>query len=314
MNGETYRTKKVGREADRFACYAGCFLYRIAGWWLAQIVLALVIIALVLSACGTTPHMTNVQPVVWTDELTALAQPSLSDSGRDLENDISCSEPRPEMATICALREAYYLERTVRLELWHMIDQDGTRGECVDVSHATVMDGRYLVTHNHFPVPLTQLLGESGDDAIRASIYRTNGEIVLKDVPPTAFSLVLADEQTAVLDFFEYAGQGLFEAVGVPSAMFARGETIRLAADDELAQIDWDGETAHIDWVHLRQVVREDNTPCLIVANFVGHGASGGGVFWNGYHIGNNWNRVTELDSLEGTVLDQFTVVALNRW
>ncbi len=311
MNGGTFQTKQAEHEVSRIACAILC---KIAGWWLAQIVLALVVIVLTLSACDITPHMTSVQPVVWTDELNALALPSLSDSGRDLENDISCSEPRPEMATICALREAYYLERTVRLELWHMIDQDGTRGECVDVSHATVLDGRYLVTHNHFPVPLTQLLDAPGDYAIRASVYRTNGEIVLKDVPPTAFNLVLADEQTAVLDFFEYAGQGLFEAVGVPSAMFASGETIRFAVDAELAQVDWDGETAHIDWVHLRQIVRDDGPPCLVIDNFVGHGASGGGVFWNGYHVGNNWTRVTELDSREGTVFDQFTVVALNDW
>ncbi len=311
MNGETFQTKQAEHEASRMACSILC---KIAGWWLAQIGLALVIIALVLSACDVTPQTTNVQPVVWTDELNALALPSLSDSGRDLENDISCSEPRPEMATICALREAYYLERTVRLELWHMIDQDGTRGECVDVSHATVMDGRYLVTHNHFPVPLTHLLGGSGDNAIRASVYRTNGEMVLKDMPPTAFSLVMANDQTAVLDFFEYAGQGLFEAVGVPSAMFASGETIRFVVADELAQVDWDGESAHIDWVHLRQMVRDDGTPCLMVDNFVGQGASGGGVFWNGYHIGNNWTRVTELDIREGTIFDQFTVVALNGW
>jgi hypothetical protein len=40
-------------------------------------------------------------------------------------------------------------------------------------------------------------------------------------------------------------------------------------------------------------------------------GASGGGIFWNGYHIANNWTLV-EMIGADGTILRQMTTAALN--
>jgi hypothetical protein len=41
-------------------------------------------------------------------------------------------------------------------------------------------------------------------------------------------------------------------------------------------------------------------------------GASGGGVFWNGYHIANNWAVVTINQASTGEFLASFSLVALN--
>ena len=52
--------------------------------------------------------------------------------------------------------------------------------------------------------------------------------------------------------------------------------------------------------------------PSLEVANYVMPGASGGGVYWNGYHVGNNWYRTYDSDPNSGAILRSYTVVALN--
>jgi hypothetical protein len=80
----------------------------------------------------------------------------------------------------------------------------------------------------------------------------------------------------------------------------------------EVAQIDWDGATAHVEWVVIEDVVMNDGTPRLELANAVMRGASGGGVFWNGYHIANNWSQATTYDANSGAVTRQYSVAALN--
>ncbi len=41
-------------------------------------------------------------------------------------------------------------------------------------------------------------------------------------------------------------------------------------------------------------------------------GSSGGGVFWNGYHIGNNWSNSQQNDISNGKLLRAYSTVALN--
>ena len=47
------------------------------------------------------------------------------------------------------------------------------------------------------------------------------------------------------------------------------------------------------------------------LADGAARGASGGGVFWQGAHIGHNW-RVEEGLDCEGNVVISITIVALN--
>jgi hypothetical protein len=52
--------------------------------------------------------------------------------------------------------------------------------------------------------------------------------------------------------------------------------------------------------------------PRLEVNSFVHFGSSGGGTFWNGQHIGNNWARNIEEDPDTGEITRRYSVVALN--
>jgi hypothetical protein len=227
----------------------------------------------------------------------------------------SCSQPTPEIAAYCAALEQAILATTVRLELTRWQDVDGRAGEYITGgnSHATVMDGRYLVTHNHFGEMLTAMQNQGiPGEQIRLTLYKTNGEVILADVPITILTVVAQDSQTLVLDFNAYGTEGLFAALGLPSAQFAAGQTLPLQPGLEVAQIDWNGQTSHVRWTQIESVAEVNGTPQLKLATPVAQGASGGGVFWNGYHIANNWSRgsIQGIDS--GVVTDQYSVAALN--
>ncbi len=79
----------------------------------------------------------------------------------------------------------------------------------------------------------------------------------------------------------------------------------------EVAQIDWDGRTTRVDWVPVREVTLESGVPRLKLDDGAMVGASGGGIFFQGQHIANNW-RVEEQIDASGAVVGQFTTVALN--
>jgi hypothetical protein len=207
--------------------------------------------------------------------------------------------------------EADVLATTVRMVMRvYVPNQDGAGYDYIDgsVGHATIRNGRYLVTHNHFGLSLQDL---ADGRLSRLSIYKANGEIILKDAPFGAFDVVLADPQTLLFDFGDYGGQGLFAFMGMASAEFRTWEAAGLQPGVEVAQLNWDGETAHVDWVRVTAVHSGDDTPQLELENFVQQGASGGGVFYNGYHIANNWTRATDRTNT-GQVLRQYSVAALN--
>jgi hypothetical protein len=174
------------------------------------------------------------------------------------------------------------------------------------------MDGRYLVTHNHFSIPLPTLKNVKNNGSAAVSMYKANGEIIIMEAPPTVFTVVVEDPETLVLDFGTGdAGQGFFEMLGMPSARFKAWQHLQLRRGMEVAQIDWDGATAHVDWVRVNDLDMVDGTPTLELDSFVTPGASGGGVFWQGYHIANNWATVAVLNEA-GSVMRQYSKTALN--
>jgi hypothetical protein len=59
----------------------------------------------------------------------------------------------------------------------------------------------------------------------------------------------------------------------------------------EVAQIDWDGSSSHINWVTIEAVNTDSVIPNVKLSDCLNSGASGGGVFWRGHHIGNNLSR-----------------------
>lgn len=225
----------------------------------------------------------------------------------------SCFAPVSEATKQqCAAWEQQVLASTVRLEIRvFSLGEDGYPVAQIDgsVGHAAVKDGRYLVTHNHYGV---SLVSESAGTISRLSLFKTNGEVILTDTPLSAFQIAFEDAQMLVLDFGETNGLGLFGALGVASASFQPGLQLSLDSGLEVAQIDWDGATAHVDWVRVTAVHTNTETPYLELDNYVEQGASGGGIYFNGIHIGNNWSRSTDRLADTGEIVRQYSIAALN--
>ncbi|MDJ0756587.1 MAG: hypothetical protein QNJ45_23840 [Ardenticatenaceae bacterium] len=204
--------------------------------------------------------------------------------------------PAPEiLSETQAKAAAALLASTVRLEI------DGA-----GISHGTVMNGRYLVTHNHFSSNMTAYPAEGRV----FSLYRTDGRPLINHSPLTKIAVVAEDQKMLVLDFGEFEGQGYFDLLGVPSAAF--DTSTQLAAGAEVAQLNWDGYVAHIDWIIVREVREERGVAILVLDNALQPGASGGGIFYGGRHIANNWstNHIEEVFS--GEVVDAYSVAMLN--
>ena len=236
-----------------------------------------------------------------------------ANTASEIFNENRCQNPTAQHLQNCLAWEEKILAATVRIEIHRWLGEEGVRGEYIDGSmgHATVIDGRYLVTHNHFSIPLESIEGTSGDE-LRISVYKANGELLLDSMRPSAFTIAAQDQETVVLDFGEYVDEGLFDMLDIPSAEFQSWESLSLRPGTEVAQINWDNQTAFVQWVNIRTLETVEGTPCIELDNSVIKGASGGGIFWNGLHVGNNWTTTTVKAANDGSVLDAFSTAALN--
>jgi hypothetical protein len=226
----------------------------------------------------------------------------------------SCANPATAMTATCQAMEDEILASTVRLLLYTPLMQIEGEGYRIvnSMGHATVMDGRYLVTHNHYDETiLSMLLAGDPENLITVNIFNTVGEIITQ-VPGQALSVLLVENETVVFDLGENDGVGYLTVLGLTSAKMVAQPSVSLEAGMEVAQIDWDGNASHVDWVRIDAINTNSNTPIINVSNCVLNGASGGGVYWQGQHIGNNWSRTdncnSEVVSGEGIV----STVALN--
>jgi hypothetical protein len=223
--------------------------------------------------------------------VVAASETGVSDSGR-----------RGEM-------EQQILAATVRLELesWFVeAPETGYLGN----GHATHKDGRYLITHNHYHIPMSIFPErQEGEVKTLVDLYKANGEHIL-EAPLTDFTVIFEDAETLVFYVGETIGDRLAEA-GVNSAEFKNWTSLDLRPGMEVAQIDWDGSSAHVDWAPIEAVITNDGTPRLKISNYIKVGASGGAVFSNGFHIGNNWTRVDAHDET-GMYSHLYSVAALN--
>ena len=223
-----------------------------------------------------------------------------------------CARPiSADKAWECRALEAQILASTVRLE-WRQWTEDGAGGySFVDgnIGFGTIKAGRYVVTHNHIGLPLTE--PEAGS-VIKISIVTTGGTYIWRNVPISAITIAAEEAQTSVLDFGPEADQELFSPHGLISAEFRSWEVLPLQPGLEVAQIDWDGHDVRVDWVTIESMRTENDIPRLELANFVAKGSSGGGVFWRGYHVANNWSRVTTYEKGSTKILRQYSIVALN--
>ena len=219
----------------------------------------------------------------------------------------------------CRQMEDNILAATVLLELHGTIEiEDGAGYEVVNgtISYATIIEGRYLVTHNHFGVHLSQmsLFEQYGGCAFSGvSVYRVDGRPVMDNAPITAFSVLFEDGETTVLDFGLVNGQGLFAQAGLASAEIAVGDNVKLRPGMEVAQLDRDqqGQTTVV-WTQVEKVELQEGQRVAKVDHYIALGASGGGLFLDGRHVGNSWARIVSTRPETGKVIDQFSWVAVN--
>ncbi len=225
----------------------------------------------------------------------------------------SCIRPDSyDVKVLCAALEERILAATVRIEMHTRSNVQQYSWVRVNPSHATIMAGRYLVTHNHFRFSLTDHAAEGEEGYIAISLRRADGTLILEEAPLSVFEIVYTDPQTLVLEFSNPGGVGLFQALGLPSADFADWRALPLRPGTELAQINWDGWQARVVWVQIDKLKLSEAVPQIQVNNFLRHGSSGGGVYWNGLHIGNNWARNSEADAASDAVTRRYSIIALN--
>ena len=228
------------------------------------------------------------------------------------EQVISCANPIPGREAVCRAMEQKILDSTVRIYMYTtLIPVEGICCRVITANgYATVKDGRYLITHNHFNETLFPIL-QQGDPKglVYINVINTAGEVLLT-VPAQAVVLLVSDHQSLVLDFGLKDGRGVFESLGLSSASFKAPSFTDLQPGMEVAQIDWDGLSSHIQWTTIESVEIVNETPVVKLSSCIRSGASGGGLFRHGVHIGNNWSVSIkcgqELDSVN------FSFAALN--
>ena len=166
--------------------------------------------------------------------------------------------------------------------------------------------GRYLITHNHFSVPLS-ILKQKASAGSYGVVYLYNSRgVLLHKGPLSDFKVAREGVETLV---FAHKEIGFFDKLGFVSAQVATGTPP--APGMKVAQVDWDGSEARVDWVEVKTVIVDDGAPRLVLDDGVLPGASGAGIFWNGLHVANNW-RLEEKMNGAGYVVAAVTAAALN--
>jgi hypothetical protein len=211
----------------------------------------------------------------------------------------------------CREIEAAILASTVQVT-FRIVDRPPRGAATIErrtVGYATVKDGRYLVTHNHYQtISPAVLMDQELAAKITITLYQADGQELLT-APATSLVGIVEDGQTSLFDF----GHGFFNRLGIPSAEMADGRGLDLEAGVEVAQLDWDGDTAHVDWVQVDKVLGGERGAILLLDNCIKVGASGGGIFLNGVHVANNLSRSKECQQDPGLGLRQYSKAALNQ-
>jgi hypothetical protein len=230
-------------------------------------------------------------------------------------SNVTCSNPTMANADARQQIEEQILKTTVRISIETWVVKANESGNEVEPGyeiefserHTTIKDDRYLVTHNHFSMPLSIRPREGEPEAYGiVTLFNSNGEQVFKGLLSN-FELVWDDPETLVIAHKE---NGFFEKLAFISAEFKDWSSVTWAVGMEVAQVDWDGATTRVDWATIQEVKVEDEVPWLVLSDDVTIGASGGGIFWQDIHVANNWLLMRQID--ESGALSFVTKVALN--
>ena len=223
---------------------------------------------------------------------------------------IACSQfpqpaarsPTPTTIDSRQSAEQQILDATVRVAVETWLVNDGERGYTILKSegHGTVVNGRYLITHNHHTIPLS--LSETGIDPdiyTRLLVFNAAGDLV-NILPLTDFQIALREPQTLLLAYVGDKTDLPFGTMGLKVEQVQVGTAVLLEPDAEVAQINWDGQTTWVEWPRVTAVYPQHEPPCMELASQPQLGASGGGIFWQGQHIGNTWLKGVRTGTANG--------------
>ncbi|MGD2158179.1 MAG: hypothetical protein PVG32_14985 [Anaerolineales bacterium] len=199
----------------------------------------------------------------------------------------------------------------IKIETWIIYIEGQGYTKLASSGHGTVMDGRYLVTHNHFRVPLVELLDTFDSEFATVTLYRAGGQQLWQGTLKVADVAVIGSE-TLVLEFVDENGGGLFESLGVPSAVFTTLSSQPIEEGMEVAQINWDKNTAYVQWTRVESIDQKGDTTVMELSSCLVPGSSGGGVFVNGVHIANNWSRSIGCGESASAEIQPYSLAALN--
>lgn len=242
-------------------------------------------------------------PVKNFESIPAQNQPASADQA------VSCLELTVTNRARCYEKAEQILKSTVHLEIqaWAVKENESGYEIASSFGHATLKKERLLVTHNHYGVlqPDFEI-----NDQIHYFVVIVSkcDESASFQAPFTDFEIVWRNAETMILAYKD----GLMAAeLGLSSAEFEPWSAVPLRVGIEVAQVDWDGETTRVDWTTVKEINLRQTPPTIVLESYATTGASGGGVFWQGKHIGNNWCHIDY--PTQATALTEFaTLVALN--
>lgn len=213
----------------------------------------------------------------------------------------------------CQEIEQRILATTLRIEIQkYVYVEDQGLTELFSTGYGTVIAGRYLVTHNHFKLPLLELLADDVNGRYATVWLYTADDMLLWEGPLTQASATFVDSESLLLEFLDQDGRGLFEQLGVPSADFSTLETGVVLPGAEVAQINWDHQHAFVQWTTINETGFYEGTPVVVLSDCILVGASGGGLFIDGVHFANNWSRSWDCAEEAAGLDHHYSTAALN--
>jgi hypothetical protein len=273
------------------------------------IAIFLVITVFLLMACGPDESAPDLQEAEASTS-KQVAQLPWPDASQSIAADtsMSCEEPAQPSEPSCDTLERQILTTVVRYEIYGP-STDGNGRQAEGLGHGTVKDGRYLVVHNHFGVDLISFKSNSQEGVV--TMYTGIGDLFLWKAHAPIFTVV-EESEILVLDFgTSRSGEGFFDSMGIQSARFDSWQEASPSTGQIVAQVTWDGRRSDVAWSAIDEVILKGTTPRIVLSNTLLPGASGGGVFLDGVHVGVNWQRGRHRGET-GNVLQQFSTAALN--
>ncbi|MCL4872360.1 MAG: RHS repeat-associated core domain-containing protein, partial [Anaerolineae bacterium] len=188
--------------------------------------------------------------------------------------------------------EQQILDATVMILIEYQGDTQcpiGSSRTCTIPYHATVMNDHTLLSHNHFrafdlnlPIHRIHLYDAYGNS------IPVNGQILQR----------YADE-TSTLTF----NQGTFS--NQTAAIFGDVVSSGVQVGDKVVVITWDGTnvgSTYAVWANITTIADENGIPSFAIDIKLPGGASGGGIYFNGVHIANNWKTHLDLTGSWGAI------------